>query len=373
MNELNQMVDVNQILNNIKEVMTSANPSSYRIISYLHDLRIKEEYQSLSDSDYYDIVGETFKLNPEYFMASIYGARKLYKHVDRKEMAKHIIKKYCLYDGEEILYECHGSIKQSTGESDVKVSKGFFFVTTHRIIAQGTLKVSGGFDPTTLLDLVITSFSGISKKVRGKKKLIESSLDQELPCYGYQFQIKNHVNLKKKGDRGIGYIVIDLESITKKIENISLSKRLQKSLQDEINKIISRMDLINARRPIRITLPSPSKDKTNKLFQVLCKDANQIVDSFIELHEMGLNEKLKRKRFIYRLHQLWKSEEYKQLSDSDYLDIVKEIYKLDPEFFMTSIYPEMVSWNFPSFLSMKEEVITLVDKLNKEFVPSKSE
>jgi len=32
-----------------------------------------------------------------------------------------------------------------------------------------------------------------------------------------------------------------------------------------------------------------------------------------------------------------------------------------------------MSWKFPSFLSVKEELITLVDKLNKEFVPSKSE
>ncbi|MFX1555169.1 MAG: hypothetical protein ACFFBV_14685, partial [Promethearchaeota archaeon] len=366
------------------EEISGPNPLSYRkwnIISSLCNLRTKEEYQFLSDSEFYDIVRETFKLDPDFFMkelnnpfrkkmGKIIGAEKL------KEMEKYIIEKYCLYDGEEILYECHGSIKQNTGESDValSVSKGFLFVTTHRIIAQGTLKVSGGsYTPEGLLDLIIVPFSGISKKARGKKKLIESSLDQELPCYGYQFQIKNHIKLKKSGDRWIRYIVIDLQSITKKIENISLSKRLQKSLQDEINKIISRMDLIKASKPIRITLPSPSKDKLDELFQVLCKDANQIVDSFRELHEMGLNEKLKRKQFLYRLRQLWKSEEYQQLSDSDCLDIVKEIYKLDPEFFMTSIYPKMMSWKEPSFLSVKEEVITLIDKLNNELALSKPE
>ena len=202
MNELNQMVDANQIMNNVKEEITRPQPSRDRIISYLHDLRTKEEYQSLSDSDYYDIVGKTFKLNPEYFMKFIYGARKLYEKVNKKEMEKYIIEKYCLYDGEEILYECHGSIKQSTGESDVavSVSKGFLFVTTHRIIAQGTIKVSGGHDilgpGTIFLPLVWATFSGISKRARGKTDLIESSLDQELPCYGYQFQIKNHVNLK---------------------------------------------------------------------------------------------------------------------------------------------------------------------------------
>jgi len=70
------MTDINQIRNTIKEEITSPTPSSDHIISHLHDLRTKEEYQSLSDSEFYEIIGETFKLNPEYFMESIYGACK---------------------------------------------------------------------------------------------------------------------------------------------------------------------------------------------------------------------------------------------------------------------------------------------------------
>ncbi|MFX1322755.1 MAG: hypothetical protein ACFFAQ_14050, partial [Promethearchaeota archaeon] len=63
---------VNQIMSNIKEEITSPEPSSKQIITYLSDLRIKEEYQSITDSEFYDIVGETFKLNPEFFMNHIY-------------------------------------------------------------------------------------------------------------------------------------------------------------------------------------------------------------------------------------------------------------------------------------------------------------
>ncbi|UCC20499.1 MAG: hypothetical protein JSV62_04205 [Promethearchaeota archaeon] len=370
------MTDKNQLINEIKEELQNERPNSNSILKSLYDLRTKEKSHQMTDSEFYDVVGETFKLSPDFFMKELYQTfrNKMAKIIgvrDLMDMEKYIIEKYCLYDGEEILYECHGSIKQSTGESDVavSVSKGFLFVTTHRIIAQGTIKVSGGHDilgpGTIILPLVWATFSGISKRARGKTDLIESSIDQELSCYGYQFQIKNHINLKKSGDRWIRYSVIDLESITKKIENISLSKRLQKSLQGEINKIISKMDLKNAMRPIRITLPSPSKDKLDELFQVLCKDTNEILDSFIELHEIGLNEKLKRKQFLYRLRQLWKSEEYKQLSNSDCLDIVKAIYQLDPGFFMNSVYPKMMSWKFPSFLSVKEKVMTLFDTLNK--------
>jgi len=50
------------------------------------------------------------------------------------------------------------------------------------------------------------------------------------------------------------------------------------------------------------------------------------------------------------------SEEYQYLSNSEYVDIVEATYKLNPQFFMTSVYREMKSWRFPS-LNLKEENI----------------
>jgi hypothetical protein len=59
---------------------------------------------------------------------------------------------------------------------------------------------------------------------------------------------------------------------------------------------------------------------------------------------------------------LRKNEEYQDISDSEYLDIVKETYRLNPQFFMDFIYPKMKSWRFPSFLSIKEGFLAILNK-----------
>lgn len=110
MNELNQSGDINQIANKIYEEMSSADRSITRIVGYLDDLRTKEEYQSLSNSGFYDIVGETFKLNPDIFMKRIY--KKFSQYKNKSEMERHILEKHCLYDGEQILFEGSGKIRQ---------------------------------------------------------------------------------------------------------------------------------------------------------------------------------------------------------------------------------------------------------------------
>jgi hypothetical protein len=65
-----------QILNRIEREFEKAEPSKEinwrlflktRILSYLNDVLTKEEYKSLSDSEFYEIVGELFKLNPDFF------------------------------------------------------------------------------------------------------------------------------------------------------------------------------------------------------------------------------------------------------------------------------------------------------------------
>ena len=66
------MSDVNEILNHIKEEFRNPKASAKKILKSLYDLRTKEEYQQLSDSDFFDIVGETFKMNPNFFMGKLY-------------------------------------------------------------------------------------------------------------------------------------------------------------------------------------------------------------------------------------------------------------------------------------------------------------
>ncbi len=77
-----------------------------------------------------------------------------------------------------------------------------------------------------------------------------------------------------------------------------------------------------------------------------------------------MEPKRKRKELLEILRHLRKKEEYQDISDTEYLDIVRETYRLNPQFFMDFIYPKMKSWKFPSFLNIKVEVIELIENLN---------
>ena len=352
------MSDLNQLKNNIKEEISSPEPSHERIITYLNDLRTKEEYQSLTDSEFYDIVGETFKLNPEFFMKYIYGNQKLYKDVNEQEMEKYIIEKFCLYEGEQILHECNGEIKElnpslkfAVGTPVKVLVHGRIYVTNYRIIVNGKLSArggrlyGGGGLLLGLLDLASAGVTGGSKRDKSKTGIIEGSTSQEIPCYGYQFKTNNHVELKKKSNGLLYSVIVD------KVENLN-----------NISSLKQVKALVQAKRQVRITLPYTKKEEINNLFKILCKNVNHTVNSFLEIYEMGLNEELKRGEFLYRLRRLWDSEEYRQLSDSEYVDIVEAVYNLDPEFFMTLIYPKMMSWTFPSFLKVKSEIFEILNK-----------
>ncbi len=352
MNELNKIGDLNQVFSNIHEEFKSTQPSSNRVITYLYDLRTKEEFQGLSDSKFYDFIGEVFKLNPEYFMKHIYGARRLYEEVNKKEMEKYIIEKFCLYEGEQILYECNGEITETNPtmkvvSTPVKASvDGRIYITNYRIIAHGKLSAKGGrWWGFGLLDLAIAGVTGETKRDKSKIGMIEGSTFQELPCYGFQFKTSNHVRLKKKSNGILYSLIVD------KVENIS---NLSRTKQFKA--------VVQAMRMVRLTLPSSKKEDINNVFKALCKNVYQTISSFIEIYELGLYEKLKRKEFLYRLRKLWDSEEYQHLSNSEYLEIVETVYNLDPQFFMTMVYPKMMSWTFPSFLKVKSELLEILNK-----------
>ena len=335
------MSDVNQIINDIKEEITSPEPSSNRIINHLYDLRPTGGFSSLSDSEFYDIVGETFKLNPEFFMESIYGTTRT-RFFRKREMAKYIIEKFCLYDGEQILYEFQGDIKQVDDiQSNIRVlvTGGTIFVTNYRIIAQGTPSVKGhSINALIWGGPVAHLLSGGSKRAKSGESLIEASLGQELPCYGYQFKRKNYFRFHKKS-KGVRYSVV-----SDNVQNMSGASTF-KQLRT----------LSKAMRIITITPPIEQRDE---LFEILIKeDVDQIVDRFRGLHDMGL-----RKDFLKGLRSLWEIKEYRYLSDSEKLDAVLAVYEIDPELFMSSIYPEMKTWNFPSFLRVKEDLFEKVLK-----------
>jgi len=157
------MSDIDQVWNNIQEELKQSRPISGRILKPLCDLRLyeegieydpKEEWRYLPEAKFFNIVGETFNLNREFFMKDLYKSfrSKMGKIIGNEKlmaMEKYIIEKYCLYNGEQILFECEGKIKHgamvskftsSQIDKEFIVSKGWILFTNYRIIAQGKTK-----------------------------------------------------------------------------------------------------------------------------------------------------------------------------------------------------------------------------------------
>ena len=263
MNELNQRTDLDQIVNNIYEECNQIEPSYSRIRTYLTDLQTKVGSQSLSETEFFDIVGETFKLIPELFIQNGFH----YKHWSnsfpkekKKQIARHIIEKYCLYDGEKILHECDANINMvdlKTGKSQftISVNNGHLILTNNRIIAQGQLYVIGG--------------RGIGLEARRKetiKSLIDASAKQELPCYGYEIPIypikfrrttkkykenpkKIIVYYVKMGDKTFGVTI--KRPKTKKEENLD---RLYEILSSEVSFSSKTTDIKITEGPVKINV-----------------------------------------------------------------------------------------------------------------------
>lgn len=210
MNELNQRSDINQVVNNIKEEINELEPSYSRIKTYLTDLQTKTEFQSLSDIEFFNIVGETFKVIPELFMNNRFHSNYLpysFPKEKREQMARHIIEKHSLYDGEKILHECDANIKMvdlKTGRTQViiSVNNGHLIVTNNRIIAQGKLEVVGG-----------RGIGSSSRRDETIKNIMEASTKQELPCYGYEIPISpikfphSRKKYKEKPKKRVSYYV----------------------------------------------------------------------------------------------------------------------------------------------------------------------
>ncbi|MFX0043500.1 MAG: hypothetical protein ACFE8L_11365 [Candidatus Hodarchaeota archaeon] len=69
------MSDINQIMNNIKEIFEKRIAASIKkkiILSHLFNLRAKEEFQYLSDSEFFDIVREIYNFKPQFFIKWLY-------------------------------------------------------------------------------------------------------------------------------------------------------------------------------------------------------------------------------------------------------------------------------------------------------------
>jgi len=123
---------------------------------------------------------------------------------------------------------------------------------------------------------------------------------------------------------------------------------------------------------IKIELPygtsqAKVEEQVNTLFKIVCKDKNQVLNIIKEYLEKDILPKRKRAELLLIFRHLRTKEEYQDISDSEYLDIVRETYRLNPQFFMDLLYPKMKDWgSFILDAKFKEEFIELIENLNKE-------
>jgi len=304
------------------------------------DLISKEEYQHLSDSDFYFIVGETFKLNPKFFMDELYkDLRQILQNRNSLTMDKYIIENYCLLDGERIIFECNGNlsftdshaIKESGGikisgntPAVVEITTGTIFLTNYRLIAQGLLNSKGGRNLSW--GFAVWALSGDSRKKEAIRTVFESSLG-----YGYQFPSRNSLELYKEWN-GVRYTFI----------------------QDNQFKVIT----------IKLTSKEKREEQVNTLYQILSKDVNDTKGTIKGILEMKLKDSWKRKNIVNLLVNIRE----RQFTDSEFLDIVEATYKMDPQFFMEHIFG--ILWNIskPSIAPIKTKMIELIEKLNKDAI-----
>ncbi|MFX0134604.1 MAG: BRCT domain-containing protein [Candidatus Hodarchaeota archaeon] len=289
------MSELTLVMNNIKEALEMKKPSAKLILSYLDNF--KEEYQHLSDSDFFDIIGETFKLNPEFFMKSLYTKiwdkmGKLYGDEGRRMMERYIIEKFCLYSEEQILYECDGSVEQILSKQyKISVQSGSIFVTNMRIIAQGKFRkatLTSGMGVLSLLAPLEAFLDAITEpsKTKGiKQGLIDSSLQQELPCYGYMFPIKNIFDLRKETKKTFTYKIIHTiltkEYDPKALEVTNMGEYLEslKSKKDRPHILAVQPNIFR----YKISSSSiESRENINKLFEILSmKETGRILEGKI--------------------------------------------------------------------------------------------
>lgn len=136
----------NQVLNILKEEIERPKPSSSKILNSLLDLWGKAEFQQFSDSELFNIVGETFNSKPGFFMKKLYKSfrskmGKLIGDEKLKEMEKFILEKYYLHEGEKILFELNGNLIQNRKMTEpIFINSASIFFTNDRMIAQGKLK-----------------------------------------------------------------------------------------------------------------------------------------------------------------------------------------------------------------------------------------
>ncbi len=205
------MSDISLAMNKIEEELKKTYPSKKKILNFLYDLQ-------LYDFEFLNSIGETYKLNPLFFMNKLYSniwkkMGKLLGKAGRTRAERYIVENFCLHVGEQILYECEGSIKKKgplkAPSIKISVSLGVIFITNQRIIVHGKLTINELIKTKTLVDVSDDGLllTGRDRHEENKKKK-EFLYGTSEKCFGYMFPVKQLSNLKRSG-RKISYELVD--------------------------------------------------------------------------------------------------------------------------------------------------------------------
>ena len=190
-------IEKNQLIWMIKASVQMKEPSKRDFLTHLYNL--KKNY-SLSDYEFFDVIGEAYQLNPKFFRLSLYREirkklNRIYGDEELCNLDKYLLEKFCFYEREHILYECMASISQDFPKMyNIKVNSAYIIVTNRRIIAQGNLFVSPHYSPGR--DWLVALELANDPKEKREGGYILNSED----CYGYIFPTLGLSNLIKLHD-----------------------------------------------------------------------------------------------------------------------------------------------------------------------------
>lgn len=208
-------------------------PSKGDILKFFYTLQADD---SLSNFDFFDVIGEIYQQEPAFFMLKIYPKirrkfGKIYKNEGMRVMDKYILEKFCLDEGEQIKHEFYGTVKLKVPKKYViRIINGTFYVTNRRIIAQGKL----GFDLDLSTGQAILEFGGGSTK--NPKKALKHYISSSKSCYGYSIPIKNLYKLNRfttgSKIKKLSYLIPQKTKIT---INISKKEGIGEKLYEILN------------------------------------------------------------------------------------------------------------------------------------------
>ncbi len=181
----------------------------------------KEVFSFQTANEFSEFVGQVFLIDPDFFFdkfAKTYN-KNIIKLLNLKqlfEMEEYVLKKFSLYQNENIIVSFTGQITKGKGKM-----VGRIYLTNYRIILQGLSKTQG-------VSMVTTSI--VTKAIRKKmqKKLIkklQSIMSQvtstELPCFGYQYPMYGlqKIRVTSSGNRVIYSVRLKTETPSGKISS----------------------------------------------------------------------------------------------------------------------------------------------------------